>query len=386
VQLNRKWLAVLAALVVVNIALAGMLYIRLTASAPDPLAPRSGFKQSMLHVPLFPTEDPNTWEEAPNTGFGAPSGYSMQASWASDKVYAGWGGDVRYWLKNTGPNDLFIYGIAFEGDWGPSVCATVGVTILPGQKKYLGMLHFPGPDVAGTYNFTFKTGLFAESTRVNENGSPNGWWDYGYVSNGMKPIAFRPLAQPHRFKERTNPAYYFDKANRLMNSKDAAVLQKADEILARIPGQFSIYQAAAAFDFVHTNITYKAEPAGQDHWQSPAETLELMTGDCEDYTLLLAAMMTAMGGTTRFHVETDHAFLSVLVGTDLQGATDALGRFYNTDLRVASIGDRSGNWITADATDSDYLGALPLGGEPLAAGGWGLTNTTVHYPCDMLPD
>ena len=384
--MNRKWLAVLAALVVVNIALAGMLYIRLTASAPDPLAPRPGFKESMLHVPLFPAGDPNAREQAPDAMNGTPSGYSMQASWSSGKVYAGWGGDVRYWLKNTGPNRLFVYGIAFEGDWGQSVCATVGVTIAPGQKQYLGMLHFPGPDVPGTYNFTFKTGLFAESMRAIGNGSVDGWWDYGYVSNGMKPIAFRPLAEPHQFKERTNPAYYFDKANRLMNSDDAAVLQRADGILARFPGQYSIYQAAAAFDLVHSNITYKAEPPGEDDWQSPAETLNLLSGDCEDYTLLLAAMITALGGTTRFHVETDHAFLSVYVGTDLSAATDALSRYYNTKLHVASFRDRYGYWITADATDSEFLGALPLGGEPLAAGGWGLTNTTVHYPVDMLPD
>ena len=384
-QLNRKWLAVLAALVIANVALAGMLYARLTASVPDPLAPRSGFKDGMLHVPLFPSGDPNTWETAPSASARFPPGYSLQASWTAGRAYAGWGGDMRYWLKNTGPNDIFIYGIGLEGDWGPSVCATVGVTIEPGQQKYLGMLHFPGPDAAGTYNFTFKTGLLAKGLEGDILPMVK-WLDYGYVANAMKPIEFRPLAQPHQFKERTNPAYYFDKANRLMNSKDTAVLQKADDMLARFPGQYSIHQAAAAFDFVHSNITYKAEPSGEDVWQSPAETLSLLTGDCEDYTLLLAAMITALGGTTRFHVETDHAFLSVYVGTDLPAATDALSRYYNTKLHVASFSDRYGYWMTADATDSGFLGALPLGGEPLEASGWGLTNTTVHYPVDLLPD
>jgi hypothetical protein len=384
VQVNRKWLAVLAALVVANAALAGLLYIRLTARAPDPLASRPGFTAGMVHAPLFPADDPNSWETAPVVKSFLPPGYSMQAAWSASRAYAGWGGDMRCWLKNTGANELFIYGIGLEGDWGPSVCATVGITIAPGQERYLGMIHFPGPPGPGMYDFTFKTGIKANATETGFL-PPRGWWDYGYVTNAMKPLDFRPVAQAPHFKERINPAYFFDKANKLMNSKDPAVLQKADDILARFPGAFSIFQAAAAFDFVHANITYKAEPSGQDHWQSPAETLNLLTGDCEDYTLLLAAMITALGGTTRFHVETDHAFLSVYVGTDLQAATDALSRYYNTGVHPAPFSDRFGYWLSADATDSMFLGALPLGGEPLESG-WGLTNTTIHYPVDMLAD
>jgi hypothetical protein len=382
VQVNRKWLAVLAALIVANLALAGLLYVRLTARPPDPMAPRAGFTAGMVHAPLLPTDDPNHGAEAPTARFRGPPGYSMQAGWSASRAYAGWGGDMRFWLKNTGPNELFVYGIGLEGEWGQRVCATIGVYISPGKEEYLGMLHIPGPEVPGAYNFTFKTGL--EAKGLGPEIVP-GWWDYGYVTTAMKPLQFRPVAEVAHYKERPNPAYFFDKANRLMNSKDPAVLDRTNEILARFPGAFSIYQAAAAFDFVRSNVTYKAEPAGEDHWQSPAETLGVLTGDCEDYTLLLSAIVTALGGTTRFHVETEHAFLSVYVGTDVQAATDALSRYYNTDVNLASFSDRFGYWFSADATDSMFLGALPLGGEPLGTG-WGLTNTTIHYPVDMLAD
>ncbi len=130
-QVNRKWLAVLAVLVLANVALAGLLYVRLSFRPPDPYEPRAGFSAKMLHVPLFPADDPNSWEAPPQCRTGLPPGYSMQAGWSASRAYAGWGGDMRYWIKNTGPNELFVYGIGLEGDWGQRVCATVGVRIAP---------------------------------------------------------------------------------------------------------------------------------------------------------------------------------------------------------------------------------------------------------------
>ena len=38
-------------------------------------------------------------------------------------------------------------------------------------------------------------------------------------------------------------------------------------------------------------IEYKAEPKGVNQWQTPAETVELGTGDCEDIQLLIRARL-----------------------------------------------------------------------------------------------
>ncbi len=38
-------------------------------------------------------------------------------------------------------------------------------------------------------------------------------------------------------------------------------------------------------------IKYKAEPEGADIWQKPADTLQLGTGDCEDYAILKYALL-----------------------------------------------------------------------------------------------
>ena len=90
VDRTRKWLAVLAALVVVNVALAGLLYVRLNTRLPDHMAERPGFTAATVHAPLLPSGDPHNWDARPEATTRFPPGYSMQARWSADLAYAGW--------------------------------------------------------------------------------------------------------------------------------------------------------------------------------------------------------------------------------------------------------------------------------------------------------
>lgn len=45
---------------------------------------------------------------------------------------------------------------------------------------------------------------------------------------------------------------------------------------------------------VNNRIRYLSDP-GDDHWQSPAETCETLTGDCEDYAILKRAILIKSG-------------------------------------------------------------------------------------------
>lgn len=48
-------------------------------------------------------------------------------------------------------------------------------------------------------------------------------------------------------------------------------------------------------DAVNASIRYVAEPDGQDHWQTPAETFALGTGDCEDFAIAKYYELKARG-------------------------------------------------------------------------------------------
>lgn len=67
------------------------------------------------------------------------------------------------------------------------------------------------------------------------------------------------------------------------------------------------------------NMRIKGVDEGEnDHWQSPTETLEKRTGDCEDYAILKEAILKALGYKTmiligRTRDGSGHAVLGVVV-------------------------------------------------------------------------
>ena len=48
-------------------------------------------------------------------------------------------------------------------------------------------------------------------------------------------------------------------------------------------------------EWMRWNISYKAEPYGEDYWQCPTETINLKRGDCEDMGILYSAFLTSKG-------------------------------------------------------------------------------------------
>lgn len=73
-----------------------------------------------------------------------------------------------------------------------------------------------------------------------------------------------------------------------------------DDIVREVPDKF--YSSTEAWFWVSDNITYKADLffGLTDQWQTPEETLELRTGDCEDFCILLMYFLHEMDIPSQF--------------------------------------------------------------------------------------
>lgn len=99
-------------------------------------------------------------------------------------------------------------------------------------------------------------------------------------------------------------------------------------------------EIAALFEFCRDSILYRSDPFDTERVQDPCQTLALLSGDCDDKTVLLAALLASLGHLPRFVVQSQD------------------GQFFD---HVYVEFERSGQWVALDPT-ADGLGGLPLAG------------------------
>ena len=116
-----------------------------------------------------------------------------------------------------------------------------------------------------------------------------------------------PIIPSSRKVPRTRIQYDTDIRGFLM-TKDNAVIKKeigklikslklheANFFCSRLPGSFD-FRVQKILEFVSNHISYEyRQRAKDDEWLFPDETLAKKTGDCEDRSFLLAAMIIASG-------------------------------------------------------------------------------------------
>ena len=92
----------------------------------------------------------------------------------------------------------------------------------------------------------------------------------------------------------------------LSGARDSVVRDAATSIIknARVPANDHRGEMDALFKFVRDKVRYVRDPVGVELIQSPRRTLTNLTGDCDDKTTLLAALLSSIGhpATMRFRV------------------------------------------------------------------------------------
>ena len=337
-----------------------------------------------LITPEIPSYSPYDFELKPTADAFIEPGYSFYSGVEWSEFYDNSRGVIKIWLENTGDNALFVYKYGVQtqglhgGGWIPS---GTGLTIYPGEKMYIGTTSvFVGGDVD---SFSVKQG-FALMAKTDKGG----WYDYKtvFVDEPIEILVNSTITKRESTYQ-TERGSQFVQINKLIYPIDSTVRNTAIQTAKKHPGEYNIYQVCYLFDYVVDNIGYVSDPRGSEYIAEPGETLTAGGGDCDDYAILLTALINAIGGTPRIYITEDHMFAAVYIGdeSNINAIESSISKYYNTPITLHYLTDDSGVWLLLDPTSSFfYAGGLPTGAKPTIAG-WTFENATTISVIDVTP-
>lgn len=130
------------------------------------------------------------------------------------------------------------------------------------------------------------------------------------------------------------------------------------DIVHRCQGLFQ--PAAIATVWGWLPVRYVQDRDG-DHWQRVEETLRQGTGDCEDWSILLAAVLKRLGIDARIGVMPNHAAVFIPV-SDVDAFSVLLGQIDQRTLIPANwplLNYAGGRWLPLEATVAPEDRGLP---------------------------
>ncbi len=87
---------------------------------------------------------------------------------------------------------------------------------------------------------------------------------------------------------------------------NAIVVNEAAFLASEYPGDYSIEQICSIYNYIENNWIYVRDPRGEDYYRYANETLQLGkrrdcagVGDCDDFAILMSALIEDIGGSTR---------------------------------------------------------------------------------------
>ncbi|OYX82638.1 MAG: transglutaminase [Flavobacteriales bacterium 32-34-25] len=77
----------------------------------------------------------------------------------------------------------------------------------------------------------------------------------------------------------------------------------------------TIIQCFAVFKEINNRWNYVSDPKDGDYIATASESLEYLSGDCDDHSILMAACVRAIGGTPRLIHTKGHIYPEILIGS-----------------------------------------------------------------------
>jgi hypothetical protein len=139
---------------------------------------------------------------------------------------------------------------------------------------------------------------------------------------------------------------------------------------------FTIIQSFAVFKEINTNWNYVSDPKGRDYIAKATESLQYLSGDCDDHSIFMAACIKSIGGTTRLIHTKGHIYPELYIGNkkDLEKINYAIKMILfplesKNKIINYHIDERGNIWLNLDYTakypggpfmNEEILGALTL--------------------------
>lgn len=168
------------------------------------------------------------------------------------------------------------------------------------------------------------------------------------------PLAARKLA----------PFHDADRLKELLTDSDGSVRREAVRMATANftevkvgAEEFTMVQAFSIFKEINSRWRYVSDVKDGEYFATPAESLELMAGDCDDHALLMAACINAIGGQVRLVRTEGHVYPELLIGSEAQ--LERAGYLIRKQLFATEVGnaplyhhtDADGrHWINLDYT------------------------------------
>jgi len=80
--------------------------------------------------------------------------------------------------------------------------------------------------------------------------------------------------------------------------------------------EFTLVQSFSIFKEVNRKWKYVSDVKGAEYFAPPAESIELMAGDCDDHAVLMAALIKSIGGQVRLVRTEGHVYPELRIGDD----------------------------------------------------------------------
>jgi len=102
--------------------------------------------------------------------------------------------------------------------------------------------------------------------------------------------------------------------------KSLPVRLAALQLVESLPQRDWPAEVLALFEFVRDRIRYVRDVRGVETLQQPERTLTFRQGDCDDKSILLAALLQSIGHPARFHAvaltpgKFSHVYVDTLIG------------------------------------------------------------------------